>query len=128
MATLEQHRAALAYKHVQEVVDGLKPDAARKYRTQVLHLGALIRSAGLCQALHFLDTRSGNEGEKVLDHLAVQVKRVAVEVTDRKSLLAASRNTPLEQYLHLTREVLACADWYRRAVQSLLPDSEGGRG
>ncbi len=122
MAMLDQQRAALAFEHVSKLDESAKD----KYATIVHKLPALLTSAGLCQALHFIQAR-GNDGQKqVLKHLAVQLKRVDPKIVDESTLLRAARTAELGTYLRLSREAFACAAWYRRMVQGVLKIEPGG--
>jgi CRISPR/Cas system CMR-associated protein Cmr5 small subunit len=119
MATLDQDRAALAFKHVSELGGDANKDAATKYASIAHKLPALLASAGLCQALHFVGTR-GDDQRKLVDHLAMQLERTDPAITSAEQLLARARDADLALYLRLTEEAIACAAWYRRMVQAVL--------
>lgn len=124
MATLDQRRAAMAYEHVAAFVD--KEEAARKkYATMVHKLPALLTSAGLCQALHFIKSRGDDHQKQLLDHLAEQLVRVDPKIKDQATLLRQAREAPLPTYLRLTHEATVCASWYRRMVQGVLKIEQG---
>src|SRR5689334_14036989 len=128
MPSLDQQRAILAHEHIMLVKDW--PDERRKkYGGMVYRLPALVRSAGLSQALHFVSSRKSkmNDEKLVLEHLAIQLRHVDSGITDGKKLLEAVRKATLPKYLTLTREALACVDWYRRLVQSELGIEPGER-
>lgn len=123
MATLDQDRAALAFKHVGELEGDKKKAEAKKYASIVHKLPSLLASAGLCQALYFVESRSDKEREhqrKVIDHLAAQLHRVDPTITSSATLLERVRNANLPLYLRLTEEAITCAAWYRRMVQAVL--------
>lgn len=113
--TLEQERAAMAYGHVQLVTD--KADQKR-YGSMAQKLPALIRSAGLCQALHFVKSRGKAPLHTLLHHLAVQLKRVDATISDMDSLCEKAREAELPEYVWLTRETLASVSWYGRLARS----------
>ncbi len=119
MATLDQHRAALAFKHVDAFRNKEKPHR-KKYATMVHKLPALVTAAGLCQALHFIQSRGNDDQKKLLEHLAEQLRRVDPAIRDADSLLDRVRNAELSSYLRLTHEATLCASWYRRMVQGVL--------
>jgi CRISPR type III-B/RAMP module-associated protein Cmr5 len=119
MATLDQARAALAFEHIQKVKDW-KEDERDKYASIVHGMPALIRSAGLSQALHFVRSRKDKNQRAFLGHLAEQLARVDTEIRSDEALLARVRGAELAGYLRLTREALACVGWYRRFVQGEL--------
>ncbi|HKH48236.1 MAG TPA: type III-B CRISPR module-associated protein Cmr5 [Thermoanaerobaculia bacterium] len=116
--TLEQQRAALAFKHVQ----GIPSDQKDKdlYGSMAQKLPVLIRTAGLCQAVHFVRSRKKEVLDTLLNHVAEQLRRVDTGITDGTSLCERVRNAELSQYLWLTREALASAEWYSRLSQSEL--------
>jgi CRISPR-associated protein Cmr5 len=129
--TLEQKRAAKAYEHVRTIAEKhAKESTERKqYAAMAQTLPVLIRTAGLCQALHFLQSRGGKDGRGVLgqllEHIAGQLQRTSPGITDGNSLCSAVRNAPLPAYLWMTRETLATAEWYARLSQSELDVQKG---
>lgn len=123
--TLEQDRAAKAFKHLKDVPE--KEDQ-KVYGSMAQKLPALIRSAGLCQALHFVKSRGKPPLNTLLDHLAVQLQRVDATIKDRESLCEQARKADLAQYVWLTREALASVSWYGRLARSewgIDPTTEG---
>ncbi len=122
--TREQRRAELVYEH-------LKPYANRdqsycdNYGSMALRFPALVRSAGLVQALAFVDSRGKDEHRDfVYDLAAVLAKLNEQDKKDReqafKWLFEQARTADLPHYLHLTRETLAVADWFKLFAQSIL--------
>ena len=63
--------------------------------------------------------------DTLLDHVAEQLTRVDTGITDGNSLCDRVRNAELSQYLWLTREALASAEWYSRLSQSELGVDRG---
>ncbi len=127
MPTLDQKRAALAWKH-GDTVKGLEEPKRKKYASIVFSLPMLVRSAGLSQALHFVKARGDETQQEILRHLADQLVRVNARITNADTLLAQVREAPLGEYLQLTQETLACANWYKRYVQGVLKiDASEGR-
>jgi CRISPR-associated protein Cmr5 len=122
--TLEQRRAALAYTHIQAVP---REDEKAKdlYGSMAQKLPVLIRTAGLCQAVHFVRSRKKPILDTLLDHVAKQLERVDKKITDGNSLCDRVRNAELSEYLWLTREALASAEWYSRLSQSELGVGRG---
>lgn len=127
---LDQKRAAQAYRDVSGLPKGDEHKEFRtRYGTTALNLTALIRSAGLCQAVHFIASRVKkdesqpkklNPYELFLNHLAGQLTRLNKDITDKNTLCAQIRETSLANYVHLTREALAVANWYGRLARSEL--------
>lgn len=127
--TLEQERAALAFQHVQTISD---EEQRKIYGSMAQKLPALIRSAGLCQALHFVKSRGKTSQaplKLLLDHLGEQLKRADDGISDADSLCKRARLADLAHYVWLTREVLASVGWYARLSRSewgILPGTEPG--
>ncbi len=115
----DQDRAKKAFEHVNAVTK--KDDAfKRKYATFVHKMPALISSAGLCQAVWYIKSRKEEAGERLLDDLSSQLKRVDPELKDGQGLTQRVHSAPLELYLRLTQEAFLCSAWYRRMVQGVL--------
>ena len=136
MASLDQLRAQLAFKHVT-AVKGWNEAERVKYRSTIKSLPALVRSAGLSQALHFVYSRATPSkpgvkpwNRKLLAQLAEQLARVdpALVVAGREAedgpLLDAVRKAELATYLRFTQEALASISWYVRFVQGELTGEE----
>lgn len=119
MATLDQTRAKMAWEHIQSVKSSKEVDP-KKYGTIVHALTPMLRTAGLSQSLHFVLARNNASQELLLDHLAAQLQRADVAITDRITLLKRAREADLSDYLRLTQEALRCMNWYRRFVQGEL--------
>ena len=83
-----------------------------RYGSFALSLPTLVRSAGLAQALAFAEAKQQRD---LLDDLASTLGKDGAG-----GLLQASRELPVMEYMKLTREVLAAADWYKRYAQSIL--------
>jgi len=120
---LEQTRATQAYDHIQKVLALPKADQSR-YGTLALKLPILVRTAGLCQALHFVQSRGKSDPARpelhLLGHVADQLARVDPTIRDASSLCASVRSADLKVYLHLTREAGATLQWYARLTRSVL--------
>ena len=134
---LEQIRASRAFEDVGEVKKR-GPAFCGEYKPLAMKFAALIRSAGLCQALHFLKAKAGkaakdkpNAHAMFLEHLGGQLQRIdpAIKANEEKKhsmgdvLCDRVRQTKdLAQYLRLTREALAVAHWYSRLARAELGD------
>lgn len=119
MATLDQTRAMLAFDHIL-AVKSLDEGRRDKYASMVHAMPALLRTAGLSQALHFVQSRKDPDQKELLKHLAVQLKRIDDTIAGSRELLKVVREAGLSKYLRLTNEALACITWYRRFVQGEL--------
>lgn len=122
MQTREQVYATAVYALVGEVT----AEEKQKYGSMAHKLPALIRNAGLAQALAFVSTRT--DAEKLLDHLE-QVVRTAGALAPDDRLLERSRKAELSEYMLLTQHVLAALLWFKRYVESVwdvTSDTTGG--
>lgn len=108
MRTRNQEYAAQIFEQVTQVGE----DERKKYGSLAHRLPVLIRTAGLAQALAFVDARGGAAGERLLKDIAAVVKE--------EKLLERSREAKLPEYMRLTRDVLAALAWYKRLAQSVL--------
>jgi CRISPR-associated protein Cmr5 len=118
--TLDQERAKLAFAHVT-TVKGWPEEARRKKYASIVHgMPALLRSAGLSQALHFVRSRKQPDQRLFLEHLAAQLERIDQGIRSADVLLERVREADLTGYLRLTQEALASVNWYRRFVQGEL--------
>jgi len=111
MRTRDQEYAATIY----EQVEGVRDAERKKYGSMAHTLPVLIRTAGLAQALAFVEARGEQPQRLLLDHLAT-----AVGAGTRQDLQVRSRTAELGLYMLLTREVLAALLWYKRFAQSVL--------
>lgn len=119
--TLEQTRAAEAYRHVT----ALDPDARKLYGTLALKLPALLRTSGLCQAVHFLKSRKEPAADALLEHLGKQLNRIDPGIHGMETLCQRSRQAEFASYLWLSREALAASAWYARLAKSELKAEPG---
>ncbi|OQX65126.1 MAG: type III-B CRISPR module-associated protein Cmr5 [Anaerolinea sp. 4484_236] len=114
MNTLQQKFATA----VHEKVDAYKDeDDSKKYGVMALKLPVLVRTAGLVQALAFVESR----GKQPFDDLLRDLAQVVInENADAALLLSRSRTDDLQGYIHLTRRTLTALDWFKRFAQSIL--------
>ncbi len=118
MKTRDQEYASDAVKKVTAVKENLDEDNRNRYGSMAHQLPILIRSAGLAQALAFLETRDTNGHRQLLKDLAATVGLPNIFVKK-------AREAPLEEYMHLTRQVMAALLWYKRFTQSILDIKSG---
>lgn len=112
MHTRDQKYAAAIHKKVDEFKQKHTKAAQKKYGSMAHKLPVLIRTAGLAQALAFLEARGDPDQKRLLTDLA--------EVLDKKDLVARSRDAELGEYRRLTGEALAALLWFKRFAQSVL--------
>ncbi|AEG14073.1 CRISPR-associated protein, Cmr5 family [Desulfofundulus kuznetsovii DSM 6115] len=115
MQTRNQEYAAKIFEQVMQVRDELGKDESNRYGSLAHRLPVLVRTAGLAQALAFVEARCGAAGRKLLRDIAAVVNEV-----NEEELLARSRTAELPEYMLLTRNVLAALAWYKRFAQSVL--------
>jgi CRISPR-associated protein Cmr5 len=120
--TREQKRAEKAFTLMKDFQDRQKnaEAAKKKYGTMAHKLPVLVKTAGLTQALHFVDSRGNEHQQELLQHLAEQLKDAQL-LQDSKieTLLSKVRQAPLHEYIRLTQETLAVLLWHKRFTQSL---------
>ncbi len=119
MPTLDQTRAKLAFADITEVKK-LDEAGRKKYASMVHAMPSLLRSAGLSQALHFVQSRKNDDQKRLVEHFAKQLSRLNAKIKTSDDLLREVRESELSMYLRMTQEALACANWYRRFVQGEL--------
>jgi CRISPR-associated protein Cmr5 len=114
--TRDQERADSAFNRVTQFGNiNPSPETKTKYGSMAHKLPVLIRTAGLAQALVFVEARGDENHRKLLDDIAITAK-----CRDRVELLEKSRTTELMEYMTLTREILAVCLWYKRFGSSVL--------
>ncbi len=113
MQTRDQKYAADVYKRVLEVKKAEKADRDR-YGAMAHQLPILIRTAGLAQALAFLDSRESEGHKQLLIDLTATVGKPVGTLT------ANARGAEMSEYMNLTRQVMAALLWYKRFAQSVL--------
>jgi CRISPR-associated protein Cmr5 len=110
--TRDQARAQHAYTCVSEVA-GTEDFAS--YGSLVNGFGATVMRNGLVAALAFVQRRSDAAARTFLVHLC---RGNIPGMTGKPDLLQVAIALDVDQYLVATREVLALAVWFRRAVQA----------
>lgn len=92
----------------------------KQYGSMAHQLPVLVRTAGLAQALTFIEARDNKMHKELLDHLAKVVGKPA-----GKELAEAARKENLPAYMRLTQQVMAALVWYKRFAQSVLGVKSG---
>ncbi|TMC18976.1 MAG: type III-B CRISPR module-associated protein Cmr5 [Chloroflexi bacterium] len=112
MQTLDQQYSASAYEQVLSIK---KEKDYKKYGAMAHKLPVLIHTAGLVQALEFVNSRGEPIQRRLLEHLAVTLGQ-----ENAQTLLQTVKSAPLSRYIRLTRQMLAALLWYKRFAQSIL--------
>lgn len=115
MQTRDRRYAAAIFAQVEQEIGNSPRSDQKKYGSMAHKLPVLIRTAGLAQALAFVEARGETSHKKLLDHLAE-----VVGFRERAALIGRSRTAELAEYMHLTQRVLAALLWYKRFAQSVL--------
>jgi len=116
MITRDQHRAQAAFRKIKNS----QPESWHEdYGRQCLHLPALIHQSGLCQALAFLEAK----GAKKPEH-----RQLLIDILEAAQLGSPEnvRTAHLSDYQRMTREALACAQWFKRYAEAILRVEAGG--
>lgn len=117
MKTLEQKYAEQIYQQVEQFGEQ-NPEGTKKrkqYGSMSHKLPVLVRTAGLTQALAFVDSRGKDAHKDLLAHLAD-----VVVGGDTETFLAKSREDELQDYMYLMRKTMLALTWYKRFAQSVL--------
>ena len=127
--TREQKRASLVYDRVNRYEND--EHTRGDYGSMAHRFPALLRSAGLIQALAFVESR-GNEAHRqfIYDFASVLTELGGAKQSEKAastygSLFEKAREADLPEYLRMTREALAVADWFKRFAQSVLKVAPG---
>ncbi len=113
MQTRDQIYAVDVYKKVSAVKINVEEADRNRYGAMAHQLPILIRSAGLAQALAFLESRDTKGHKQLLIDLAATVGQPG-------TLLQRAREGSIDEYMNLTRQVMAALLWYKRFAQSVL--------
>jgi CRISPR-associated protein Cmr5 len=123
MKTLEQEFAGKIYQQVAQYKQKYPKEddpARKKYGSMAHKLPILVRTAGLAQALAFVDSRGKDEHKELLQHLAQVTVNANVD-----EFLRQSREADLPTYIYLTRKTMLALKWYKRFAQSVLKIEPG---
>lgn len=117
MQSREQQCAAQIYQQVQAygVLHLLGSDERKKYGAMAHKLPILARTAGLVQALAFVQSRGQAPHKELLEHVAQTVVGA-----DAKEFLRRTRDAQLSEYVYLTERTMLALKWYKRFAQSVL--------
>ena len=112
MQTRDQIYAATIYEQFSTIA---KETEYKQYGAMAHKLPILIRTAGLVQALSFVEARSKKEIQK---RLLTDLK-ATIEPNDPRTLLVHAQQADLSEYMRLTQQVMAALLWYKRFAQSM---------
>lgn len=112
MQTRDQIYAATVYEQVSNI---RREPEYKKYGAMAHKLPILIRTAGLVQALAFVEAR----GKEIQKRLLTDLK-VTIESNEPRTLLMHAQQADLSEYMRLTQQIMAALLWYKRFAQSIL--------
>ncbi len=115
MHTIQQKYALAVYTKVKEYKDREDEKSSKKYGAMALKLPILIYTAGLAQALAFVQSRDKKPFDALLEDLAQVVSGESAKVFFTKS-----RTNELQEYIYLTKQTMIALDWFKRYAQSIL--------
>jgi CRISPR-associated protein Cmr5 len=116
MRTRNQEIASDVFDRVKALENN--PDR-KQYGSMAHKLPVLIRTAGLAQALSFVEAKSKSGTGQILGTLLKDLAQT-LKIEDTQHLLSASLGSDLPEYLHLTNRTLFALLWYKRFAQSVL--------
>jgi CRISPR-associated protein Cmr5 len=127
--TIEQKRAAQAWKDVSDVENQYRDELGRKYNSLTRSAPAMVQSNGLGQALAFLRAKAGREkkGEHWLlySHVSTwviqELKAQPKEASDGLLEWVVQQDTPT--YRRATTETMAYLNWLKRFAEAILPEA-----
>lgn len=124
--TRQQRYMTQAVTHVQAVKDTNNKEMQDIYGGLCHSFPVLVRSAGLCQALAFVEAKAapgGSRGEAyrlLKDHVADTLEK------DANGLLDTVRMAGVTEYMRYTRAILAAWIFYKRFAVSILDVATSG--
>lgn len=133
MLTRNQKFALAVYDKVVEIGEKYPKETNQKqrdkYGAMAQKLPLLIRTAGLAQAISFLEAKSKKDNEKpnlmLLEDLSDVIKK---EMKFDQNFTDKCRSAKMTEYLRLTQNTLAALLWFKRYSVSVLDVEENTRG
>ncbi len=115
LKTRSQRMAADVHERVS-VIKRESEKVRAKYGSLAHKLPVLIRTAGLAQALAFVEASKEPMHGVLLQHLSQTVTAGGDDLVG----LCHAKETSMQQYMRLTRDALEALLWYKRFAQSVL--------
>lgn len=118
---LEQKFASAIHKQVSDYKKEKADEKIyKRYGSMAYTLPILVRTAGLAQALSFVESKSKQEASHPYTYLLNHLAEVVIENKDGKKLAERSRDADLQNYMYLTRRTMLALKWYKRFAESVL--------
>lgn len=111
--TLEQQRAAAAWRAVQSVPDS----NGKEFKSVATSLPADIQANGLGQTMAFLEAK-GKDEHKALFKAVTGWVRHRLSIADSNFMEWLMTKASTEQYRHATSEAIALAIWIKRFTEA----------
>jgi len=121
MKTLEQDLAQKVYKQVAAFANQSNDEDYSEYSSMAKKLPVLIHTAGLVQALAFVNDRGKAAHKELVNQLAN-----VLDCRNADDLLEKSRTYQFEEYRYLTLQVVIALTWFKRFAQSVQRTHPGG--
>lgn len=118
---LEQEFASKIYKQVtdyKEIEKDVK--VQERYGSRAYSLPIMVKTAGLAQALAFVQSKSKGDIKHPYTHLLNHLAEVVIEIPNGSEFAKQSRNANLQEYMYLTRRTMLALKWYKRFAESVL--------
>lgn len=125
MQTRDQKYAMDIYNRVKSVKETNPKDFCDSYGSMAHKLPILIRTAGLAQALAFVEARAEGQKSGALKRL---MSDLAETLHKSGTLTEVARTSPLSEYMFLTQQTMAALLWYKRFAQSVLDVQASNEG
>lgn len=122
MKSLEQEIAKPVYDKVEAYGKVHKKGTAERdqYISMAQKLPILIRTAGLAEALAFVESRKEEAYKDFLKDVAT-----VVSGKNMRDFAEASCSAEMQEYIYLTRRTMLALKWFKRFTESVL-DPQGG--
>ncbi len=115
----QQRMAQEAARAVDARVHAESPDRWQ-YRDRAVGFPALVQAAGLCQALAFLQAKSGGKGGQAQAYKAYREDLGAVLDANPDDLAERARTLPVMSYILLTRTAMEAAVWLKHYAEAFI--------
>ncbi len=118
---LEQEFASKIYDQVSAYKEEKEDEKIyKRYGSMAYTLPILVRTAGLTQALAFVESKSKKDSAHPYTYLLNHLAEVVIKEKNGEEFAKQSRNANLQEYMYLTRRTMWALKWYKRFAESVL--------
>jgi len=126
---LEQDFASKIYDQVSTIYKQISTEYKEKkeaekiykrYGSMAYTLPILVRTAGLAQALAFVESKSKKDSNHPYTYLLNHLAEVVINNKNGSEFAKQSREADLQEYMYLTRRTMLALKWYKRFAESVL--------